>query len=94
VDMGPYGSRGQQRTIALALKLAEAKFMLAQTRETPVLLLDDVLSELDSERRRHLLEAVSTYQQVLITATDLDRFPPVFLNRAEQFKVENGQILR
>ncbi|MDD5093562.1 MAG: DNA replication/repair protein RecF [Dehalococcoidia bacterium] len=92
VDMGPYGSRGQQRTIALALKLAEVKFMLAQTGETPVLLLDDVLSELDSERRRHLLESVGSYQQVLITTTDLDRFPPDFLAGANQFIVENGQI--
>jgi len=93
VDMGPFGSRGQQRTIALALKLGEVKFMLAETGQTPVLLLDDVLSELDSERRDHLMEAVTNYQQVLITTTDIDRFPPGFLARAEQFTVQNGQIL-
>lgn len=92
VDMGAYGSRGQQRTITLSLKLAEAKFILAQTKESPVLLLDDVLSELDMERRYHLLQAVSNYQQVLITATDLDRFLPDFLAQAAKFKVEEGRI--
>lgn len=94
VDMGSYGSRGQQRTVALSLKLAEAKFMLTQTGEAPVLLLDDVLSELDMERRQHLLQAVSDYQQVLMTTTDLDRFPSDFLSRAEKFTVENGTITK
>ena len=91
-DMGIYGSRGQQRTTALSLKLAEARFMLSQTGEPPVLLLDDVLSELDAERRHHLLKAVLEYQQVMITATDLDRFPSEFLNRAEKFKVIAGTV--
>ena len=67
--------------------------MLMRTGEKPVLLLDDVLSELDIRRREHLLETVSDYQQVLITTTDLDRFPDVFLNRAEIFEVKNGTIL-
>jgi DNA replication and repair protein RecF len=92
VDMGTYGSRGQQRTTALSIKLAEAKFMLTQTEEPPVLLLDDVLSELDRERREHILEAVSSYQQVLMTTTDLDRFPSDFLAQAERFEVKNGAI--
>ena len=93
INMGHYGSRGQQRTVALSLKLAEAKFMLTRTDEKPVLLLDDVLSELDIQRREHLLETVSDYQQVLITTTDLDRFPAEFLDRAEKFEVRNGTIL-
>jgi len=92
IDMGPYGSRGQQRTIALALKLAEVEFMLSKTGETPVLLLDDVLSELDAERRQHLLETAASCQQVLITATDIDRFPADFLAQAEHFTVKNGQV--
>ncbi|MCL0089876.1 DNA replication/repair protein RecF [Dehalococcoidia bacterium] len=92
IDMGTYGSRGQQRTIALSLKLSEARFMLTQTGESPVLLLDDVLSELDPERRRHLLGAVSNYRQVLITTTDLDRFPSEFLARAEKFRVADGRV--
>ncbi|MCL0041307.1 DNA replication/repair protein RecF [Dehalococcoidia bacterium] len=92
VDMGTYGSRGQQRTIALSLKLSEARFMLRRTGESPVLLLDDVLSELDPERREHVLEAVSNYRQVLITTTDLDHFPSEFLARAEKFRVANGRV--
>jgi DNA replication and repair protein RecF len=92
IDMGTYGSRGQQRTIALSLKLSEARFMLRQTGESPVLLLDDVLSELDPQRRRHLLEAVCNYRQVLITTTDLDRFPSEFLARAEKFRIADGRI--
>ncbi|MBT9148951.1 MAG: DNA replication/repair protein RecF [Dehalococcoidia bacterium] len=92
MDMGTYGSRGQQRTIALSLKLSEARFMLMRTGEWPVLLLDDVLSELDPERRQHLLEAISSYRQVLITTTDLDRFPSEFLARAEKFRIADGRI--
>ena len=92
IDMGTFGSRGQQRTIALSVKLAEAKFMLTRTEEIPVLLLDDVLSELDRERREHILEAVSNYHQVLMTTTDLDRFPSDFLAQAERFEVKEGTI--
>ncbi len=94
VNIGHYGSRGQQRTVALSLKLAESKFMLNRTGETPVLLLDDVLSELDIRRREHLLETVSDYQQVLITTTDLDRFPADYLDGAEKFEVRNGAIFQ
>lgn len=92
VDIGTFGSRGQQRTVALSLKLAEAAFMQARTGEAPVLLLDDVLSELDQARRNYLLQAVLRYHQVWITATDLDRFPPEFLSRARPFRVENGSL--
>lgn len=92
IDLGTYGSRGQQRTAALSLRLSEAMFMLRQTGEPPVLLLDDVLSELDPERRRHLLQAVSNYRQVLITTTDLDRFPSEFLSRAEKFRIADGRV--
>ncbi|MFO8102190.1 MAG: DNA replication/repair protein RecF [Dehalococcoidia bacterium] len=93
IDIGHFGSRGQQRTVALSLKLAEAQFMLQRTGETPVLLLDDVLSELDKKRREHLLEAISGYRQVLITTTDLDRFPSDFLSQVHKFEVRNGTIL-
>ncbi|MEE8471453.1 MAG: DNA replication/repair protein RecF [Dehalococcoidia bacterium] len=92
VDMGIYGSRGQQRTAALSLKLAEAKFMLSITEQHPILLLDDVLSELDSRRRSLLLRAAAAYEQVLLTTTDLDRFEPGFLAQAQLFKVVEGRI--
>jgi len=92
VDMNIYGSRGQQRTVALSLKLAEASFMRSKIADYPVLLLDDVLSELDMMRRHHLLEAIASYQQVVITTTDFDRFDPGFLAEAALFRVSAGRI--
>jgi len=71
VDLRPFGSRGQQRTVTLALKLAEAGVMWRTTGERPVLLLDDVLSELDRNRRQRLLAHVSAHEQALITTTDV-----------------------
>ena len=91
-DMSAYGSRGQQRTIALSLKLAEAKHIHTVVGDPPILLLDDVLSELDQRRRQHLLEAVIPFQQVLITTTDLDRFEPSFLAQTTRFRVSQGNI--
>ena len=92
VNLGVYGSRGQHRTIALSIKLAEARFMLEKTGDSPVLLLDDVLSELDFERRRHLLNAITNYQQTIITTTDLDHFENDFLAQATKFGVRQGEI--
>ena len=91
-DMGLYGSRGQQRTIAAALKLAEANFMLRKTGENPVLLLDDILSELDALRRQQVMEAALSNQQTILTTTDLDRVDPGFLSRATVLKVEGGRL--
>ena len=92
IDLGVYGSRGQQRTAALSLKLAEVNFILEKTGDHPILLLDDVLSELDAQRRSHLLHAVAGYRQVLITATDLDHFEPNFLRQAELMEVKRGFV--
>ena len=92
VDMGIYGSRGQQRTIALSLKLAEAKHFQAKVGDHPILLLDDVLSELDQPRRQHLLEFILPFQQVIITTTDLNLFEPSFLAQATKFRVREGNI--
>ena len=91
-DIGVYGSRGQQRTVALSLRLAEARLLQSKTGEEPVMLLDDVLSELDATRRHRLLSSVSSYQQVLITTTDLDHFDPDFLSKATLFHVSSGNI--
>jgi DNA replication and repair protein RecF len=92
VDTGIYGSRGQQRTMALSLRLAEAEFMRNETGDAPVLLLDDVLSELDYHRRNHLLRHIGGYQQVLMTTTDLDYLDLDFLNNANLFKITQGNI--
>lgn len=86
------GSRGQIRLATIALKLAEVALMRETTGELPVLLLDDVLSELDRRRRALLLASVDADQQVLITATDLEDFPPDFLTRARRYCVEAGAV--
>lgn len=70
VDARAYGSQGQQRSAALSLKLAELRVMALETGETPVLMLDDVMSELDPNRRRQLLDALKGVQ-TLVTCTDL-----------------------
>ena len=92
VSAAAFASRAQQRTIALALRLAEARLLRQRRGDSPVLLLDDVLSELDARRRAAVLTAVADYEQVVITATDLDRFSPDFLGRAALFRVAAGSV--
>ncbi len=87
-----YGSQGQQRTAVVSLKLAEAALVAARTGERPVLLLDDVLSELDLERRAALLRQVTQAGQVVITSVDAGPFPPELLAGAAVWKVSSGQI--
>ena len=94
VDLNTYGSRGQQRLAVLALKLAESEFMQAETGERPILLLDDVLSELDPIRRAFVLERTVGEGQTLITTTDLNEVSPTFLARAEVYRVEAGTVER
>jgi DNA replication and repair protein RecF len=92
VDLGTSGSRGQQRTAVLALKLAELAWMQEQTKETPVLLLDEVLAELDTARRGYLLSQVDSVEQALLTATDLKMFSTKFRERATLWEVRGGII--
>jgi DNA replication and repair protein RecF len=92
VNMLTYGSRGQQRTVALAAKLAELSYMRGVTGEEPILLLDDVFSELDLQRRAYLLRQVLHHHQVLMTATDFSGFPPEILEKAHQHRVVQGTI--
>jgi len=65
-----YASRGQARSVAFALRLAEASFLRARRNQEPILLLDDVLSELDTNRRRRVLEEATAYQQVIVTTAE------------------------
>jgi DNA replication and repair protein RecF len=93
VAIGTYGSRGQQRSATLALKLGEAELMRARAGDAPVLLLDDLLSELDAERRSHLLEVLARPdQQTLVTATGMEDFDAAFLARAKKIRVEGARL--
>jgi DNA replication and repair protein RecF len=92
VDMCTYGSRGQQRTISISLKLAEMELIRAKTSEEPILLLDDVMSELDEERRRHLMDAIHGDQQVIVTTTDTSAFSTSFLEQAAVWAIDGGRI--
>ena len=73
IDIRRFGSQGQQRTCALSLKLAEIELVKEMIHDTPILLLDDVLSELDSNRQNYLLNSIHQIQ-TLITCTGLDDF--------------------
>ena len=91
-EMGAFASRGQARTMALTLRLAEAEFLASVRAEGPVVLLDDALSEMDRFRRRRLLEKATQYEQVLITTTDLEQVNEFFGAKAKYFYVSNGQV--
>lgn len=91
-DLGDYGSRGQVRTALLALKLAEVDWMKERTGEWPVILLDEVMAELDLQRRSDLLRYVEKSEQVLLTATDPKMFAAEFLERAQVWTVHEGSI--
>jgi DNA replication and repair protein RecF len=91
-DVGLYGSRGQSRTAVMAFKLAELEWMRERIGEWPVLLLDEVVAELDAERRSFLLNRIDGATQTLMTTTELDIFTPSFLERATVWHVNEGQI--
>jgi DNA replication and repair protein RecF len=87
-----YGSQGQQRTLVLALKLAELKLIESVVGEPPLLLLDDVLAELDLNRQNKLLETIQDRFQTLITTTHLGSFDAQWLKSSQILTVEAGQI--
>jgi DNA replication and repair protein RecF len=89
---GSFASRGQQRTAALALRLAEARFMADRKGDLPVVLLDDVLSELDGARRRAVLESLGGWDQLIVTSADGDRFAEGLPEAAAVFRVVAGSI--
>lgn len=91
-DLGNYGSRGQIRTALLSLKLAEVNWLKERSGEWPVILLDEVMAELDVQRRADLLKYVGESEQVLFTTTDLNLFAPEFMEKAEVWKVESGRV--
>ncbi|MBE2201526.1 MAG: DNA replication/repair protein RecF [Anaerolinea sp.] len=91
-DLSHYGSRGQQRSAILSLKMAEINWMTQQTGDTPILLLDEVVAELDEKRRALLLRYVQNATQALLTATDPGMFTDDFLQQSSRMVVQNGRI--
>jgi len=91
-DLRAYGSRGQQRSAALSLKLAEVEVMEELTGQCPVLLLDDVMSELDHRRREYLLRILDGPNQAIVTTTDWDDFAPAFREGVHCLEVKAGQV--
>jgi len=92
VDLGTFGSRGQQRTAVLSVKLAELAWMKEKTKEAPVLLLDEVMAELDATRRGYLLAQVNDVEQALLTATDPEMFSIAFREQAALWEVRVGIV--
>jgi DNA replication and repair protein RecF len=91
-DVQIYGSQGQQRTTALSVKLAEIELIHSEMREYPILLLDDVLSELDDYRQSHLLNTIQGKVQTFVTTTSVDGIDHQTLKEASTFKVESGKM--
>lgn len=87
-----YGSQGQQRTLVLALKLAELKLIEEVVGEPPLLLLDDVLAELDPHRQKQLLEVIGDRFQTIITTTHIDTFNHNWIKDSQVLAVEAGKI--
>ena len=94
IPVQTYGSQGQQRSTVLSLKLAEIELMKLSTGEYPLLLLDDVLSELDDDRQTHLIKAIENKVQTFITTTSLDGIKQQFINKPVVIPIEKGTILK
>ena len=94
IDLGDFGSRGQQRTAILALKLAEVTWIRERIGEEPVLLLDEVLAELDPRRRQSLLIHIGASHQTIVTTTDINRFDQDFVQRAHIYNVSGGIVTK
>lgn len=91
IDVRKYGSQGQQRTAALSLKLAEIELVRRLTKDTPILLLDDVLSELDKSRQQLLLHSIGDIQTI-ITCTGVEEFVRNRFQVNRVFKVTEGTV--
>jgi DNA replication and repair protein RecF len=93
IDLGIYGSRGQIRTTMLSLKMAEIVWIKRKTDQWPVLLLDEVLAELDPQRREDLLTRLAESEQAMLTTTDLDLFTSEFMQKARLWQVSGGRVI-
>ena len=93
LDIRKFGSQGQQRKAALSLKLSEIELIKSVIKDTPILLLDDVLSELDKNRQNYLLESIHDIQ-TLVTCTGLDEFVSKNFSINKVFQIKEGQIVK
>ena len=93
-DATKFSSQGQQRTVVLALKLAEIELIKEKRNYSPILLLDDVLAELDDIRQNYLLKSISKDTQTIITSVDTLLFDDDFLKNVKIYKIANGELLK
>jgi DNA replication and repair protein RecF len=91
-DVRTFGSQGQQRTVALSMKLAEVELMRDLTGESPVCLLDDVFSELDARRRGHIFDVTLDSCQTFLSTTDIELLPEAVLSRCCVYEVTDGEL--
>lgn len=91
-DVQTFGSQGQQRTTALSIKLAEIELIFSETGDYPILLLDDVLSELDDFRQTHLLNTIRQKVQTFVTTTSIDGIKHDVIKEAAIYQVSSGHI--
>lgn len=92
LDANSYASRGEARTIALSLRLAEADYLSDARNDAPIILLDDVFSEMDASRRDRILRKTTAYRQALITTTDVNLVRATLGDDATYFQVNNGAV--
>lgn len=93
-NLKKYGSQGQQRMAILALKLSEIEIFKKETNDFPILLLDDVFSELDEEKKNNLLKYINKNTQTIITTTDLNNINKNIIDKSKLINIENGKIVR
>lgn len=92
-NLSLYGSQGQIRSAVLALKLSEVKLFTEKTGDSPILLLDDIFSELDIEKRNNLLSTLSNNVQTVITTTDIENITEDIRNKANVYEIGDGNII-
>jgi DNA replication and repair protein RecF len=93
IDLTDFGSRGQIRTALLSLKLAEVEWLKQKTTQWPVLLLDEIMAELDLNRRKYLLDYLQDAEQTIMTTTDLHLFTTTFTDSCEKWTINSGSVV-
>ena len=92
-NLSIYGSQGQIRSAVIALKLAEVNLFSSLLSDSPILLLDDIFSELDIVKRNNILKYLNNDIQVIITTTDIENIDAKIREKANVYKIENGNII-